>query len=274
MNYKSTVMIVDDNEEYSNGLRDNLRDRYDVIQVFSGEDAVRVYRRNMPDLVLMDLVMPTMGGGEAAKKILEIDPDANIITISGQAEVDEATIGIKEHFTKKAISLPNLLISIENHIDKVSVNIMRARIYTLETSVATLSQRTVDLESMIEQQTMLIMRVAEKSTSVVKSFKGSLSSGKRGILAGGYISSILITVLSLLNYDSGILSWIVSNPLVILLIAITLGLTGFWVVPMLIKKKKKVTLQDRNKYWIELDTDFPEVRQSKERGKKGKDRLI
>jgi len=273
MEYKSTIMIVDDNEIYSNGLRDKLKDRYDIIQVFSGEDAVKVYRRNMPDLVLMDLVMPTMGGEEATEKILEMDPDANIITISGHQEIEQMAEGVKAHFSKKAINLPTLLSSIEAHVDKVSVNIMRARIYTLETSVAQLAQRTVDLESMIEQQTMLIMRVAEKSSSVVETFKGSLSSGKKGILAGGYISSILITALSLLNYDSGIIAWIINNPLAILLIAVTLGLTGFWVLPMIIKKKnrKKVTSEDRNKYWLELNTNFPK---KMERGKRGKDRLI
>jgi two-component system chemotaxis response regulator CheY len=268
-------MIVDDNVEFSEGLQTLLKDRYEVITVGSGEDAVKAYRRNMPDMVLMDLVLPTMGGVEAMEEILFIDPDANIITISGEKGKKSELLeqGAKD-FIPKPINISSLLASIEMHIDKVTVNILRQRVYTLETGHAELKQDNVDLKCMIEQQNMVILRVAQQSRSVVDSFKGSLSSGKKGILVGGYLSSILITALSFINYDSGILNWIVSNPLVILLIFITLGLTGFWVVPMLIKKRKKKTVTDENRidYAYELEGMFSEKKGK--RGEKGKNKLI
>ncbi len=47
-----------------------------------GEEAVEMYRKESPDLVTLDIVMPKMDGVTALKQVLAADPDARVVMIS------------------------------------------------------------------------------------------------------------------------------------------------------------------------------------------------
>lgn len=48
----------------------------------NGEDAVNIYKKESPDLVFLDIVMPIMDGNTAVREIMAFDPDALIIIVS------------------------------------------------------------------------------------------------------------------------------------------------------------------------------------------------
>jgi two-component system chemotaxis response regulator CheY len=77
---------------------------YSVRTVDSGAEAVRVYRERGADVVLVDLVMPGMGGLEALKVIRQGDPDAAVVLITAHAEKDSILhalrLGAKELIEK------------------------------------------------------------------------------------------------------------------------------------------------------------------------------
>jgi DNA-binding NarL/FixJ family response regulator len=80
-----TVMIVDDHEMVRMGAKGSLEARPDIVVVAeaeSGEDAVRLAREYVPDVVLMDLVMPGMDGVEATRKVKDISPRTHIIVLT------------------------------------------------------------------------------------------------------------------------------------------------------------------------------------------------
>ena len=80
-----TVMIVDDHEMVRTGAKGSLEARPDIVVVAeaeSGEDAVRLAREHVPDVVLMDLVMPGMDGVEATRKVKDISPHTHIIVLT------------------------------------------------------------------------------------------------------------------------------------------------------------------------------------------------
>jgi two-component system, cell cycle response regulator DivK len=71
---KHQILVVEDNERNLKLVRDVLRFAgYDVISARSGEQGVALARERKPDLVLMDLQLPTMDGTEALR-ILREDP--------------------------------------------------------------------------------------------------------------------------------------------------------------------------------------------------------
>jgi NarL family two-component system response regulator LiaR len=80
-----TVMIVDDHEMVRRGACDYLEAQPEisiVAQASSGEEAVRLAQEFIPDVVLMDLVMPGMDGVDATRKIKDVSPRTQIVILT------------------------------------------------------------------------------------------------------------------------------------------------------------------------------------------------
>lgn len=83
------ILLVDDHKMVSLGIGRILNDErgFHVLDTVStGEDAVQYCRKHNPDIVLMDIHMPGIGGMEATKKILRFCPDTRIIVVSVHTE--------------------------------------------------------------------------------------------------------------------------------------------------------------------------------------------
>lgn len=80
-----TVLIVDDHELVRAGIRSLLASVNGIkviAEASSGEEAVKIAREKRPNVVLMDVRMPGIGGLEATRKLLRSDPDAKVIALS------------------------------------------------------------------------------------------------------------------------------------------------------------------------------------------------
>ena len=83
------VLLVDDHHLVRVGINKILTSvkGLNVIgECETGEDAIKFCRKNEPDVLLMDMDMPGMGGLEAAKKILRFAPDIKIIVLTAHTE--------------------------------------------------------------------------------------------------------------------------------------------------------------------------------------------
>jgi NarL family two-component system response regulator LiaR len=86
-------MIVDDHDLFRTGLSSLLASKPEfevVAQASSGRMGVRLARELAPDVILMDLRMPDLGGEEATRLIVEQDPRVRIVVLSVAA--DEAAV--------------------------------------------------------------------------------------------------------------------------------------------------------------------------------------
>ena len=61
-----------------------------------GEQAVDLYRESKPDLVTLDLVMPKMGGLDALKAILRLNPSAKVVVVSALDQKEVLLESIRE----------------------------------------------------------------------------------------------------------------------------------------------------------------------------------
>jgi DNA-binding NarL/FixJ family response regulator len=89
------VLIADDQSMVRSGLRLILEAESDIVvtaEAGDGAEAVRVARREKPDVVLMDVRMPTMDGLEATRQITEADPEIKIIVLT-TFDVDDYVYG-------------------------------------------------------------------------------------------------------------------------------------------------------------------------------------
>ncbi len=83
------IALVDDHDLFRAGVRSILQNNEGMVVVgeyANGEDAITAIRDNPPDLVLMDVNMPGIGGIEATRKILQSRPDIKIIAVTVLSE--------------------------------------------------------------------------------------------------------------------------------------------------------------------------------------------
>ena len=81
-----TVLLVDDEEMIIDVGRDVLEKLgYEVLIAKSGKEAIEIYRMNQKkiDMVILDMVMPEMGGGDTYDKLRDVNPNIKVLLSSG-----------------------------------------------------------------------------------------------------------------------------------------------------------------------------------------------
>ena len=83
------VLIVDDHEVVRNGIRSYLEKVSDftvVGEASSGEEAIKLVSELIPDIVLLDLIMPGMDGVETTRRIKQISPRTQVVVLTSYHE--------------------------------------------------------------------------------------------------------------------------------------------------------------------------------------------
>jgi DNA-binding NarL/FixJ family response regulator len=110
------VMVVDDHPVWRDGVRADLEasGRVEVVaEAADGGDAIERAREAMPELVLMDLNLPTVPGVEAIRRIVEESPHVKVLILSAsgeEADVLEAVkVGASGYLLKSSATAAELL---------------------------------------------------------------------------------------------------------------------------------------------------------------------
>lgn len=159
------VMIVDDHELVRTGLARILGDAPDievVAEANCGENALSAAKQSHPDVVLMDVNMPGIGGMEATTKLLQLQPNLKIIVVTVHSDgpfpnklLQAGAVGYltKECACEEMILAIRTVFEGEHYIDRcVAQNIAlshtpQARISPFEL----LSQRELQVVTMLIQ---------------------------------------------------------------------------------------------------------------------------
>ena len=90
------VALVDDHELFRRGLRELLTERaLEVVgEASDGEEAVRMAREEVPDVILMDVSMPGIGGVEATRRSRAETPHTRIVMLTVSADQDDVNEAI------------------------------------------------------------------------------------------------------------------------------------------------------------------------------------
>lgn len=113
------LVIVDDHAVVREGLRTylELEDRLQIVgEAANGREAIDKVRAYMPDVVLMDLLMPEMDGIAATKAIKEFAPDVKVIVLTSFQDDEHIMPAIEAGATGyllKDVSAPDLVRAIE-----------------------------------------------------------------------------------------------------------------------------------------------------------------
>jgi PAS domain S-box-containing protein len=118
-----SVLLVDDEEMIIEVGQEILEEMgYRVLLARNGKEAVDVYEKNKNeiDMVILDMIMPDMGGGEAYDKIKEIRPEAKVLLSSGysiEGQASEILARGCNGFIQKPFSVKQLSHTIRQVLD-------------------------------------------------------------------------------------------------------------------------------------------------------------
>jgi len=92
---KYKILVVDDEKRMVRFIQLNLeQDGFQVITAFNGSEALEQVRTQLPDLILLDIMMPDINGFEALKKIREVNT-VPVIMLTAKGEEDDRIQGLE-----------------------------------------------------------------------------------------------------------------------------------------------------------------------------------
>jgi len=119
------ILIIEDNEDLAFGLRNNLEiEGYDVLTAATGTAGVQRAREFLPDLILLDLMLPEMGGFEVLKTLREIGSQAAVLILTARGEEMDKVTGLRlgaDDYVTKPFGLMELLARVEALLRRTTV---------------------------------------------------------------------------------------------------------------------------------------------------------
>jgi CheY-like chemotaxis protein len=115
------ILLVDDEDMIINETSKLLETiGYSVLVAKSGKEAIKIYQENNEkiDLVILDIIMPEMGGGEAYDNLKRINPQIKVLLSSGYS-IDSSATKILERGCNGFIQKPFNLIQLSRKVREV-----------------------------------------------------------------------------------------------------------------------------------------------------------
>ena len=117
MSELNKILLVEDDPHLAKGLRFNLeREGYEVSLVDNGVSALDLLREKDFDLLILDLMLPTMGGLDVARKIRETNMRFPILMLTAKSTKKDKEIGFEagaDDYLTKPFHLPELLLRVK-----------------------------------------------------------------------------------------------------------------------------------------------------------------
>lgn len=177
---ENIILLVDDEEDIRDVLDISLSDiGYQVFTAENGEDALRIFRKKKPPIVLCDIKMPGMDGIELLQKIKQENPDTEVIMITGHGDMNLAVKSLKfeaTDFVTKPFNEDALEIALKRAQEKIFTR-------------RKLREYTENLEQLVREKTKQLIK-AERMAAVGQTVSG-LSHAIKNI-AGGLKGGVFV----------------------------------------------------------------------------------
>jgi two-component system nitrogen regulation response regulator NtrX len=160
------VLVVDDEEGIRESLSDIFSDEgYQTVAVETGEEALKVVKEQMPDLVMLDVWLPGMDGLKTLKEMKAVSEDLPVIMISGHGNIEMAVKATKMgayDFLEKPLSLERVLLASRRALERRTLELENKALRESLTKKWTLIGKTPAINNLRRQ-----IELAAKSNSRV-----------------------------------------------------------------------------------------------------------
>jgi two-component system response regulator MprA len=163
------ILIVDDESRVTNALRRTLAyEGYHVSTAMDGESALALIRTKLPDLVILDLMLPGIDGFEVCRRLRTARDEVTILMLTARDTIADRVTGLEigaDDYLVKPFALEELLARIKallrrRHPQEISREVLCFADLELDTASrrAKRGQRTIDLSTTEYELLALFLR--------------------------------------------------------------------------------------------------------------------
>ena len=120
------ILLVDDEQEFVTTLAERLEIRNMKVSVaMDGETALSIVEQKLPQVIVLDVMMPGLNGLDVLERIKSIDPSIQVILLSGHGSTKDGIKGLKLgafDFLIKPIDIDELIIKLNEGWKKYCEN--------------------------------------------------------------------------------------------------------------------------------------------------------
>ena len=158
------ILIVEDNDDMRQFIKENIQTSYKVIEAIDGEDGLNKALENLPDLIISDVLMPKLNGYEFCNKIKTDERTSHIpvILLTSKAETNSRIMGLEtgaDDYLSKPFNSTELLLRVKNLIDQ------RRKLREKFGKEITLEPKDIAVTSTDEKFLTRVLEIVEKNVS-------------------------------------------------------------------------------------------------------------
>ncbi|HET6273365.1 MAG TPA: response regulator [Bacteroidota bacterium] len=117
----SKVLVIDDDEMLLSLMQNILQgEGYTILSTADGPRGIAIYKEERPDVVLLDLGLPSMNGLEVLRRIRSFDDKAKVIVVTGYGSAESVEVAYRSgawDFVQKPFNNADVLKLIKTAID-------------------------------------------------------------------------------------------------------------------------------------------------------------
>lgn len=175
MNKSTTILLAEDEPALGQIIKESLETRnFNVLLCENGEKAFETYKKEQPELLVLDVMMPKKDGFTLAKDIRTIDDTIPIIFLTAKSQTQDVVEGFTiggNDYLKKPFSMEELIVRINNLLNRTKLQktaeILQIGDYTFDFPKQTLQFKTQEIVQLTHREAHLLFHLIKNKNAVL-----------------------------------------------------------------------------------------------------------
>jgi DNA-binding response OmpR family regulator len=175
MDEKRKILLAEDEPSLGQIIKESLETRnFKVLLCENGEKAYKVYSKERPELLVLDVMMPKKDGFTLAKEIRQEDDEIPIIFLTAKSQTEDVVEGFHiggNDYLKKPFSMEELIVRIHNLLDRSKIqktaDILKIGQYTFDFPKQTLQYENQDKVKLTHREAHLLFHLIKEKNKVL-----------------------------------------------------------------------------------------------------------
>ena len=171
---KIKVLLAEDEASLGMIVKESLETRnFTVFHTKNGEESFEVYRKEKPDILVLDVMMPKKDGFTLAKEIRQENKRIPIIFLTAKSQTSDVLEGFNNggnDYLKKPFSMEELIVRIKSLLNRIetktNVDAIKIGNYSFNSTKQTL-ENSLEIQQLTHREAQLLFHLFEKKNEIL-----------------------------------------------------------------------------------------------------------